>query len=237
MAELTLVKFPHKLTGDIKLDTVANFAKGDIVTGGTSGATGKVLKIFTTEKILRVNNLTGMFAAAETVTNTGTGTGVVEANGFDLSVVGTGLLRTFRYGTRVRNELLYAIKDFANKRGDAATLPTFSGAIAYSGTAAMVTGDTMTITITASEPVQVKSNAFIEVDIDADTVSAMFDGANSTTTSLKFKYTIVAGDVALAGDVAVGTTIVGSVSDIIGTSLQPATVTFAAINTAATTVN
>jgi hypothetical protein len=237
--ELTFNKFPHNLTGDIKLNTVANFAKGDTVTGGTSGATGKVIKVFTTGTKLRVNSITGMFSPGETVTNTGTGTGVVAANGWDLSVTGTGLMRTLRSGAgRVRTELLWFLKNLNTKRADAVVLPTFSAAVGYSGTAAMVTGDVLTITVTASEPVHVKASSFIAVDIDTDTVSAMYDGATSTSTSLKFKYTIEASDLATAGQVIVDTTITGVVADILGGgSLQPAAVTFVAPNTSTATVN
>lgn len=237
MPQLTFSKFPKKMIGNIVMDDVTDFAVGNTVTGGTSGATAKVIKIIGTTT-LRVNTLTGIFVAGETVTNSGAGSSIVAVNGFDLSVTASGILRTFRTGVdRVRTEVLTAIRNMATKRSDAKSAPTFSAAVAYSGTAAMVTGDTLTLTITASEAVAVAANAYVAVTIGAATRHAVFVPALSSGTSLKFKYDINVSDVAVASGVVVGTTIVGAVADVVGEILVPATVTFVAPNTSTATVN
>lgn len=134
-------------------------------------------------------------------------------------------------------EVLVACRGLDTKNTDAASAPTFTAAIAYSGTAAMVTDDIVTITITSTEAVKVSSIAYVVFNIDTDARQAVFDPATSTGTSLKFKYTIDETDSATAGQVSVGTTIVGTVSDLVGDSTVPVAVTFVAPNTSTATVN
>ncbi len=237
MPQLTLFKrLQNKQVGNITLDTTTNFAVGDTVTGGSSAAHAKVIKVVSAT-ILRVNRITGVFADGETVTNGSTGTGVVATNGFDLSITASGLLRTFRVGARVRTELLTALRNFNTKSTDAVTPPTFTAAVSYSGTAAMVTGNVMTVTVTANEEVAVAADAYVAITIGVNTRHAVFVPALSTATDQVFEYTIVAGDSATAGNIHVGTTIVGAVADVVGEILVPATVTFVAPNTSTATAN
>lgn len=76
---------------------------------------------------------------------------------------------------------------------DAIVLPTFTAAATYSGTAAMVTGDTLTITLTASEAVQISGTPWITVQI-GNVVRQAYYATGSGTTTLTFTYNVVAAD-------------------------------------------
>ncbi len=139
-------------------------------------------------------------------------------------------------------EVIVAIGALNVKSGDvadAANAPTFTAEVTYSGTSAMVTGDVMTVTLTPSEPVTVSGIPEIGLTIGANTRALVYDAGLSTTTSLVFKYTVVANDAALATEVFVaGLTTGGSVSDILPTgALITASVSFASPDTTAATVN
>lgn len=237
MPGINFKHLPDELIGNITLNTVANFAVGNIVTGGTSHATGKVIKIDATSKILRVSSLTGFFTEGETVTNTGTGVGTVAVHGFDLSATSRGIEHVQWTGARIRRYLITALRNFSTKWADAIGLPTFTATAAYSALVNMITGDTLTITVASSEGVVVSSGSYINVVIGANTRKAYYTSGSSTTTSLAFRYIIVAGDVASAGNVSTGTTIIGEVSDIVGQTLVANPVTFVAPNVSSYTVN
>ncbi len=90
--------------------------------------------------------------------------------------------------------------------------PTFTAVATYSNLAHMVTGDIYTVTLTASEPIDVQNisattTPFTTVVIGVNTRDVLFNAAASTSTSLVFHYTIVAGDTAALGAVTGGTTI------------------------------
>lgn len=84
------------------------------------------------------------------------------------------------------------------------------------GNRTFVTGNVMTITVTPSEPVTVDQTPYLVITINGVARNALFDKYASTESSLVFKYTVVAGDVATAGQVTIGTAIT---SGIIGDNL------------------
>lgn len=237
MSQFNLISLPNFILGKLVLSSVSNFSVGDIITGGTSGATAKIRKITVSTKTLLVDNITGIFVDAESVTNTGSGTGTVATSGFDISLSSSGIVKTTVTGSRSRSEVLVAMRTLSSKMVDAATAPTFTAAISYSALSAMVTDDVLTITISASEAVKVADNAYIEVTIGENTRNAVVDAATSTSTSLKFKYTITASDVAAIGEVVVDTTIMGDVWDVVGSSLIDAAVSFVSPDSSEATVN
>jgi hypothetical protein len=75
------------------------------------------------------------------------------------------------------------------------------------GNITFVTGDVMLVTVTASEAVTIDGIPKLVLTFDATERNAFFDAATSTSTSLKFKYTVVAEDVATAGQFSIGTDI------------------------------
>lgn len=77
-----------------------------------------------------------------------------------------------------------------------------------------VTGDILTVTVTASEAVVVDGKPTIALTINATNRVATYDGSASTGTSLVFKYTVVAGDVATAGQFTLGTSMHNTTSSI-----------------------
>jgi hypothetical protein len=134
-------------------------------------------------------------------------------------------------------EVLVAQRNLLAKQADAQGAPTFTAAVTYSATSTMITGDVMTITLTASEAVRVDAGSYINVTMGAFTRKAIVNRTTSTATSLKFDYVVVAEDDAAATEVVVATTVVGKVSDVVGDNLVNATVTFVAPNTSAATAN
>lgn len=105
-----------------------------------------------------------------------------------------------------------------------------------------VTGNVLKLTATASESVTVDGAPQIALTINATTKQAIFDPYLSTDTSLVFKYTVVAGDVATAGQFSVATSIVnGDISDNFASGgsapLAGIEKVISAITTTAVTVN
>lgn len=90
-------------------------------------------------------------------------------------------------------EVLVAIANLNTKRTDANVVPTFT--LAVPSNATYLTGQVLTFTVTPSEAVTVTGAPYIVVTIGAAVVNAVYDAATSTTTSLKFKYAVVAGNV------------------------------------------
>lgn len=82
------------------------------------------------------------------------------------------------------------------------------------GNRTFITGDTFTVIATASESVVVDGKPTIALTINAANRVATYDGSASTPTSLVFKYTVVAGDVATAGQVTLGTSMATANTDI-----------------------
>ena len=135
-------------------------------------------------------------------------------------------------------EVVVAISNLKVVNADAAVGPTYTAAVSYSGIAAMVTGNVITVTLTASEAVEVMG-AKIALTVGANTRQMTFDDLTSTGTSLKFKYTIVASDLAIAGGVVVaGTTSTGQVADVLSTNKKTKSlVTFTPPVTSTATAN
>jgi len=135
-------------------------------------------------------------------------------------------------------EVVVAISSLDTVYTDAFVAPTYTAAVTYSGTAAMVTGDIITVTLTANEPVEVQGAPRIALTVGAAT-RQMALHSTSTSTSLVFKYTIVALDSAIAGGVVVAAaTNGGYVSDVLPQNKkQLATVTFTAPDVSLATAN
>lgn len=128
-------------------------------------------------------------------------------------------------------EVMVALGQLEAVRADIAVVPTYTAAATYSGTSHVVTGDIITITLTASEPVEMANAPKVALNFNLTQRLATAD-ASSTATSLVFKYTVVAGDIATAGQMSVGTSTVGGwVSDVLPENKKSkATVSFTAPN-------
>jgi hypothetical protein len=133
-------------------------------------------------------------------------------------------------------EVMVTIRGLDTANADAVGVPTFTAAVTYSGTNLMVTGDVLTVTITASEEVRASKTSYIQVVIGSTTRNATLV-SGSGTTSLVFTYTVNEDDLASVGQVTVGTTIVGSVKDPVKQGSVPVTVTFTSPNTSTATAN
>ena len=125
---------------------------------------------------------------------------------------------------------------------DARVVPVYTASVSYSGTAAMITGDVLTVTLATSEPVQAQGNPTILATIGTGSASLVYDGITSTSTSLKFTHTILAGEHAVAGGVIIPNTISGGIFDLVldilsANRTQPSVVSFTAPVTSAATVN
>lgn len=108
----------------------------------------------------------------------------------------------------------------------------------------VATGAVLKVTLTASEAVNVAGAPSILVAIGAASRSFVYDSALSTTTSLVFKYTVVAGDVALITEVVSGAAVTLGTYDGIGDVLTATggtnwltAVTFTASNITNVSVN
>lgn len=93
-------------------------------------------------------------------------------------------------GTRF-GEVLVAIKNLAVK--NAVAYPTF--VMTQPTTTNYVTGQVITLVVTASKAIAVSGLPTIAMTVGATVRQATFDPLTSTSTVLNFKYTVVAGDV------------------------------------------
>lgn len=138
-------------------------------------------------------------------------------------------------------EVLVALSELLSKKGDVTTVPTFTIAVPADGD--YVTDDVLTFTVTASEAVEVVNTPRIALTIGANTRYATYSAADSTDTSLVFKYTVVAGDtdadgIAVANAINLNTT--GKVKDKIlasGGVVDVANLTYTVPTTTGITVN
>jgi predicted nucleotidyltransferase len=89
-------------------------------------------------------------------------------------------------------EVLVALSELLSKKVDVATVPTFTLTLPADGN--YVTDDILEFIVTASEAVEVVNTPRIAVTIGANTRYALYSAADSTSTDLVFKYTVVAGD-------------------------------------------
>lgn len=109
-------------------------------------------------------------------------------------------------GKACQSEVIVAIGGLDVLYADLIVLPTFTAVASYSGAAHMVTGDILTVTLTASEAVAFQnitatSYPYVNVVIGTNTRPVYYSTSLSTPTSLVFKYTVIAGDVATLGNV------------------------------------
>lgn len=105
-------------------------------------------------------------------------------------------------GTRF-GEVLVCIKNLATK--NAVAYPTF--VMTQPTTTHYVTGQVVTLVVTASKAIAVSGLPTISMTVGTTTRQAVFDPATSTTTVLNFKYTFVADDIDADG-VAIAAAIV-----------------------------
>lgn len=136
----------------------------------------------------------------------------------------------------VTGEILVWLSGLTTKRTDANGVPTFTLAVPANGT--YTVGQTLIFTLTPSEAVDVTGSPTLTLTIGATARDAVYDPTTSTSTSLKFKYTIQAGEVDANG-IAAATTlvfattgkgkskIVDQVADSTGAPVPEASVTFA----------
>jgi len=80
----------------------------------------------------------------------------------------------------------------------------------------IATGAILSITLTASEDVNVAGTPSIAVTVGAETRSFVYSVSDSTATALVFKYTVVAGDAALITEVESGALVIFGTYDGIG---------------------
>lgn len=99
-----------------------------------------------------------------------------------------------------------------------------------------VTADVLTLTLKANEAVKVTGSPRVTLTVNETTRYLTYNAAASTTTSLKFKYTVVAEDVATAGQLTIGdlTLNSGTILDAVGNA---ATLTFVAPDVSTWAVN
>lgn len=189
-------KMPKKLTAELTVGANAAYVLGATITGGTSGATAKIVKK-KGSTVLVVNNINGMFAIGETVTGVGGGSSAVAANGWQLSITTKGIVKTIRIGTRVLAEVIHAIKGLSTRITDKLTAPTFTLSLPAAATYGPTqVNKVLTFTLAASEAVNVTGLPYILVTFfgGSETHQAVYNPATSTSTSLKFDYTVVTGD-------------------------------------------
>ena len=163
---------------------------------------------------------------------------VTDANTFTFALASNPGTTTVQGKVAKYYEVVVACSGLQAAGVDQAVAVTYSAAVSYSGTAAMVTGNVMTVTLTASEPVEVLA-AKINVVIGVNTRQLTYKDTLSTTTSLVFQYTIVAGDLATAGNITVATSnSAGYISDVLPANKKAlSTVTFTSPNTSTATAN
>lgn len=154
---------------------------------------------FTTS--LRVGSKIIVGAQVRTVTAIASDTELTTDTAFNPALSGATLLRW--------EEVVVALGQLLTKKGDAAVVPTFTLAVPADGD--YDTGAVLTFTVTPSEAVEVVGLPTIAVTIGSTVRLAVYDPVNSTSTSLLFKYTVVAGDldsngIAVANTITLGTT-------------------------------
>lgn len=101
-------------------------------------------------------------------------------------------------------EVLVALSELLSKELDVLTVPTFTLAVPVDGD--YVTDSVLTFTVTASEAVEVTNTPKIALTIGSTSRNALYSAADSTDTSLVFKYTVVAEDLDSDG-ITVGSSI------------------------------
>lgn len=133
---------------------------------------------------LRVGSRIVVGSQVRTVTAIASDTSLTTDTAFNPALSGATVLKFV--------EVLVALSELLSKQGDINVVPTFTLAVPADGD--YDTGAVLTFTVTSSEAVGVVNTPRIAVTIGANTRYATYSAADSTETSLVFKYTVVAGD-------------------------------------------
>lgn len=174
-----------------------------VALAGTASSSGTTVTGTSTTftSALRVGSKIVVGSQVRTVTAITSDTELTTDTAFNPALSGATVLRF--------EEVVVAIGQLLTKKGDGVAVPTFT--IAVPADADYDTASVLTFTVTASEAVQVIGLPTIAVTIGSNVRLAVFDSVNSTSTSLLFKYTVVAGDldangIAVANVITLGTT-------------------------------
>ena len=216
-AQLSGVNVPQntfiigQLTGSSTGATFAGYISGQVLTITTlNSGTVAIGQLVVGSGILPGTIITSGSGLVWTINNPhflgSVGTPVTGWTGQVASGAGTYLLNTSfvnltaqamaSVGSAYRStEIVVALSNLLTNYLDAIIIATFSAGVTYSGTAAMVTGDTLTITLTANEAVVVTGAPYINVTIGANTRKAFY-ATGSGTNVLTFTYKIIASDTA-----------------------------------------
>lgn len=119
-----------------------------------------------------------------------------------------------------QSEVIACIRGLNTKNTDAVVAPAWTLTLMANGT--YTVGQTMVLTLVPNEAVTVSGKPYIDVTIGAIVRRFIYDGTTSTDTSLKFNYTLVAGD-ADADGITVSNTLTkgtGKIFDQAGTNLS-----------------
>jgi hypothetical protein len=203
---------------------------------GTASSSGTTVTgtstLFTTE--LNVGSVIVVGAQVRTVTAIASDTSLTTDIAFSPALSGSTITKSM--------EVIVALGQLRTKDSDALVVPTFTLAVPANGN--KVTGTVLTFTVTPSEPVEVVGLPTIAVTIGSNVRLAVYDAVNSTSTSLLFKYTVVAGDVDADGIVVANVITLGTTDEvgdlIIGggdVNIAPAALTFTVPTTTGITVN
>lgn len=117
-------------------------------------------------------------------------------------------------------EVVVACSDLRNAGADISVVPTYTAAVSTPDGVLtnMVVGKTFRITITPSEPVEVRGAAKVQfvVGAGASVRQAIYNQTESTSSSLVFDYVVATGDTSSAGQVVVAAaTNGGQIADIL----------------------
>lgn len=142
---------------------------------------------------------TGASAVVDTVTG---------ADGADVALTSRGIERVKKIGNRVVSEVLVALKHFKHRylaEQDFDVAATISSSVVSGSAGAIVdisNGDTILLTVTASEPIQVPAGTTVAFTTGTGANAREFTYlSGNNTTALVFSYTPVAADIGIAGTV------------------------------------
>ena len=193
---------------------VCNSFGGTVVNGTAYGSTTIVADAETLYGFVASSGAsTGASAVVDTVTG---------ADGADVALTSRGIERVRKIGSRVVSEVLVALKHFKHRYlalQDFDVAATISSVV-VSGSAGDIvdisSGNTLLLTITASEPIQVPAGTTVAFTTGTGANARKFTYASgNNTTALVFSYTPVAGDIGIAGTVGgVATSTSNAISEV-----------------------
>jgi hypothetical protein len=197
-----------------------NFAPGDTVTG--TGFSAKAQKWNSTTRELTVYKITGNVTSGLSITNGAGATWVADTvtsatlsapagatglgyctGGWNIRETDSGITRSSKAGSRIKVEVLTAVKDMATNRGDFAVVATFTltgGAWSAATTYDVSNGESITFSIKSSEPTQIPSGTTYAFDLTGKGAkTATFVTSSSDFLTHTFGYTVVTGDIGATG--------------------------------------